>query len=404
MAEAILYQLPDHWIRYDKTEIVEELTAARAAILSLTSIPFQRSWAEKLQAMELKREVAGTSKIEGADFTDKELDDAISDKAKENDMTRSQKQARAASNTYRWISQLPHDRALDENLIKGIHRRLVTGCDDDRCPPGELRTSGQNVTFGRPRHRGCEGGNECEEALRRLIGALHQEFQSHDKLVQALAFHYHLAAMHPFLDGNGRTARAVEALLMQRAQLKDTLFVAMSNYYYDEKDSYLEALASVRKGGFNLTPFLKFGLRGIDLQCRRLLGEIRAHVQRSLFRDVMGKMYGRLHSTRKRALATRQVQILNVLLDKEGPIEYRELYKLLESHYLGLREPMRAFVRDLNSLSALGATSVKKEGEKEATQYPVAVRLEWPTEITETAFYREINKLPTAKTTLFISH
>jgi len=404
MAEAILYQVPDHWIKYELTEIVEELTAAKAAVLSLASIPFQRSWAEKLQAMELKREVAGTSKIEGADFTDKELDDALSDKAKGQDMTRSQKQARAAINAYRWIAKIPNGQPIDGDLIKGIHRRLVTGCDDDHCPPGELRAGGQNVTFGRPRHRGCEGGNECEEALRRLIGALNQEFQSHDKLVQALTFHYHLAAMHPFVDGNGRTARAMEALMLQRAHMKDTLFVAMSNYYYDEKDAYLESLAAVRKDNFNLTPFLKFGLRGIDLQCRRLLREIRAHVQRSLFRDVMGKMYARLHSTRKRALASRQVEILNTLLDREEPIEYRDLYKLLESHYSKLNGSMRAFVRDLNSLSSLGATFVRQDGQKEAPLFMVGVRLEWPTEITETEFYKEINELPTAKTRLFVSH
>lgn len=51
--------------------------------------------------------------------------------------------------------------------------------------------------------------------------------------------------MHPFLDGNGRTARAVEALMLQRAGLRDALFIAMSNYYYDEKTVYLAALAEV---------------------------------------------------------------------------------------------------------------------------------------------------------------
>jgi hypothetical protein len=70
--------LPQHWIRYDRSEIVAELTEARAAILALTNIPYQRMWAEKLQEMELKREVAGTSRIEGADFTDRELDEASS--------------------------------------------------------------------------------------------------------------------------------------------------------------------------------------------------------------------------------------------------------------------------------------------------------------------------------------
>src|SRR5262245_37208955 len=110
---AVIYQAPDHWIKYDPSEIVDELTAAKAAVLTLTSIPFQRSWAERLQEMELKREVAGTSKIEGADFTDKELDDALSGDAKDQDMTRSQRQARAAVNTYRWIARLPADLPIN---------------------------------------------------------------------------------------------------------------------------------------------------------------------------------------------------------------------------------------------------------------------------------------------------
>ncbi len=399
----IMYELPDQWGRYDPTLILDELTAAKAAVLSLTSIPFQRSWAEKLQEIELKREVAGTSKIEGADFTDKELDDALSGRAKERDMTRSQRQARAAINTYRWIAALPMDVPVNLDLIKNVHRRIVTGCDDDHCPPGELRGNGQNVTFGRPRHRGVEGGAECEKALTRLVAALNRDLRPHDKLIQALAVHYHLGAMHPFHDGNGRTARAIEALMLQRGQLKDALFIAMSNYYYDEKNTYLSTLSAVRGKHHDLTPFLKFALGGIALQCQRLLREIRTHVQKSLFRDIMGRMYGRLQSTRKRALARRQCEILNTLLDRDAPIEYRDLYKLLKSDYRALKEPMRAFIRDLNGVGALGATLVKKEGRKETEKFLIEVRPEWATEITETAFYKQINKLPAAKTRLIVS-
>ena len=47
---------------------------AKAAILSLQTVPYQRRWVEALQDIELKREVAGTSRIEGAEFTEQELD------------------------------------------------------------------------------------------------------------------------------------------------------------------------------------------------------------------------------------------------------------------------------------------------------------------------------------------
>ncbi len=75
--------------------------------------------------------------------------------------------------------------------------------------------------------------------------------------------------MHPFLDGNGRTARALEALVLQRAGLRDTAFIAMSNYYYEEKAAYLDVLAEVRSQNHDLTPFINFGLKGIALQCDR---------------------------------------------------------------------------------------------------------------------------------------
>lgn len=399
LAMAVQYRVPNHWISYDIQSILTELTDAKAAVLSLTAIPFQRAWAEKLQAMELKREVAGTSRIEGADFTDRELEEAIAETSPKGHLTRSQRQARAAVQTYRWIAALPDDIPIGEELIRNVHRGIVTGCDDDHCAPGQLRGAGENVGFGRPTHRGAEGGEECLAAFSRLCGALNQEFRGHDPLTQALALHYHMGAMHPFQDGNGRTARAVEALILQRSQLKDALFIAMSNYYYDEKPQYLAALSEVRQLNYDLTPFLKFGLRGIALQCQRLLKEIRIHVQKSLFRDVMWKMYGRLHSARKRAMGRRQCEILNKLLDMDEPIDYLEFFDVIGKHYTGLSGPVRAYVRDLNHLSGLRSIVVTKAGEK----YLLVARPEWATEITETEFYQQINRPPSAKTRLVIT-
>jgi Fic family protein len=403
----IQYSMPDHWIKYDPTDIVNELTEAKAAVLSLTSIPFQRSWAEALQEIELKREVAGTSKIEGADFTEKEFEEAVAGDTVGGKLTRSQRQARAAITAYRRIAQFPADYAISEELVHEIHRLIVTGCDDDHCAPGQLRGGDQNVTFGRPRHRGASGGTECVTTFKRLCGAINQEFQAHDGLIQALAAHYHLGAIHPYQDGNGRTARALEALLLKRADLKDTLFIAMSNYYYDEKDAYLATLSTVAGNGHNLTPFLKFGLKGIAAQAHRLLREIRRHVSRTLYREVMFQMYGRLKSTRKRALAARQLAILETLLSKDEYINVEDLMSTVDKSYSGLSSSSKAFVRDFNQLLKLGALEVKQEkvlpGRGFYSQYSAIARLNWPMEITETKFYEQINKMPQAKTRLLLA-
>ena len=394
----ILYTLPSQWLRYDARALVDVLTDAKAGVLSLTTMPIQRGWVEELQAIQLKREVAGTSRIEGADFTENELDEALQE-TPEQLLTRSQRQAHAAVKTYRWIASLADDRPMSADLIRTIHALIVTGADDDHCPPGILRGKDQNVVFGRPRHRGVEGGAECERAFASLMKAVQQEFPQHDLLIQALALHYHFAALHPFLDGNGRTARAVEALMLQRAGLRDSLFIAMSNYYYDEKEAYLTKLKEVREREHDLTPFLHFGLKGIAQQCQRLFREIRRNVSKALYRNVMHDLFKRLESDRKRVLAKRQLKILEVLLERDS-LDLKQLVNAVDRHYFQLKNPMKALIRDVNQLISLRAITAEKS---EVGNYRIRLRLEWATEITETAFFEAVKRFPQAKTYLAVS-
>ena len=397
---AIPYCLPQRWIRYDFAAVANDLVEARAAVMALTTTPYQRSWVDELQKVQLKMEVAGTSRIEGADFTGNELDSALDPLTRrEQLLTRSQRQAKAAAETYRWIRDLPYDLPLDGHLIREVHRRIVSGCDDDHCEPGGLRKRDQNVTFGIPRHRGCEGGEPCKVAFDHLVDALEHEFKNHDLLVQASALHYHLAAMHPFLDGNGRTARALEALLLQRAGLRDRAFIAMSNYYYDEKPAYLAALAEVRARDLDLTPFLAFGLRGIAIQSKRLFAEIRKHMQRALFRNTMHDLFNRLKSERKRVIQRRQIATLQVLLEVDE-LDLSELFHRVEGSYAGVGNPTRAFDRDIRGLVLLEALELKRVGER---KWLVRVRLDWPERITESEFFERVKRMPKAKTQSILS-
>lgn len=399
----IRYKMPERWIHYDKAAIVNELAEAKGAILALKTVPFQRRWVEALQAMQLKLEVAGTSKIEGADFAGTELDMALKE-TPEQLITRSQRQAHAAMQTYKWIPTIPSDQPITRDLICEFHRKIITGADDDHCAPGVPRVRDHNVIFGVPQHRGAEGGSECEAALSRLIEAIEKGFGEHDNLIQALALHYHFAAMHPFGDGNGRTARALESLFLQRAGMRDSTFIAMSNYYYDEKKTYLEALAAVRKLDFDLTPFLQFALKGIAIQSQRLAAEISRYVRIEVFRGLIHDLFGRLRTPRKRVIAKRQIAILEHLLtfiEADWFAFYGECVKL----YTEVQNPGKAFMRDINQLISLGAIGVRPEMEDGGTtpkRYYVWARLEWPSEITETAFFRRLTSLPRAKGTLFI--
>lgn len=395
----IKYHLPTNWIQYDGTKLVDELTEAKAAVMSLKSMPYQRDWAERLQDMQLKREVAGTSRIEGAEFTESELEQALRDTTPDALFTRSQRQARAAKLTYQWIDRLPEDRPINLALILETHERIITDADDDHCPPGRIRGDGQNVTFGVPPHRGAEGGAKCEQAFRQLIHAIERQYPDHDILIRALAMHYHFACIHPFLDGNGRTARALEALVLQRAGLRDSLFIAMSNYYYDEKNKYLGALSASQAAHHDLTPFLKFGLIGISKQCQRLFVEIKRHLDKALFKNVMYDLFNRLMNGRKRVIAQRQLKMLSLLLEHES-MPVSDFLNRLSAEYAKLAAPTQAMSRDLNMLMGLRAIGVHQPTQD--GKWHVRVNLNWATEVTETAFFQEIKNLPKAKTFPFL--
>ena len=399
----IHYQLPDSWIAYDSATVEKPLLEAKAAILALRAIPFQRRLVSDLLDMQLKMEVAGTSRIENASFIGDELDRAIRAETPEELHTRSQRQANAATRAYRWVAQQPDDRPISSQLIKELHRIIVTGCDDDHCEPGGLRRRDQNVTFGSPRHRGVLGGPECDSAVDELARQASTTFREHDPLVQALALHYHFAAMHPFLDGNGRTARVLEALMLERAGLKDVMFVPMSNFYYGEKNTYLAALSEVRHRRHDLTPFLTFALGGLSKEVSRLTKLLRDAVSKELYRGLMHELFVRLESTRKRVIVRRQLELLRLLLDKEETVEFRRF--LLEARHLYTKhkDQPSAIARDLSRLLDLGAVKIDWDQALGPDRSLISVNLDWPSTITDTEFFEKIKKLPKSKDYSFLT-
>ena len=198
--------------------------------------------------------------------------------------------------------------------------------------------------------------------------------------------------------------------MLQRAGLRDSSFIAMSNYYYDEKSAYLTALAAARKNNHDLTPFLLFGLRGIALQCQRLMSEIQYEISKELYRNLMYDLFLRLKTQRKRVIAERQIEVLKTLLDVDSVL-WTDLISKMERAYSELKNPVRALVRDVNYLRELGAISVKKieESVAAANEPPlpprimIAVRLTWPAEITETEFFEKVRRMPKAKTHAFLA-
>ena len=188
---------PGNWIQYSVAEIAQRLIAAKTAAQVLNRLPYLWQWMEQAREEQLRLEAAGTTRIEGAVFSEIEQGQALSvDSRPAVDLTHSQRQLRCANATYRWLESLPAHLPINAELILEIHRRMVTGCDDDHCEPGAMRRSEVGATFEVPLCRGARGGSELADALNSLVVAIDRQFRGHDQIIQAIAAHYHLAAMH----------------------------------------------------------------------------------------------------------------------------------------------------------------------------------------------------------------
>ena len=187
--------------------------------------------------------------------------------------------------------------------------------------------------------------------------------------------------------------------------MKDSLFIAMSNYYYEEKATYLSSLSEVRARDYDLTPFLKFGLKGIAKQSERLMNLIKTQVSKEIFRNLMHDLFTRLQSTRKRVIVPRQLAILEKLLNMDGEIEYSQLADAVRDDYKKRKFPFQAFLRDVAKLIVLGAIEMRHdENDPKHTRTFLKINLEWPTTITDTEFFARLEKLPKSKTYGFLTN
>jgi Fic family protein len=81
--------------------------------------------------------------------------------------------------------------------------------------------------------------------------------------------HYECVRIHPFVDGNGRTSRALATLILYKRGFDTRRFFALEEYYNVDRRSYYEALASTDQSD-DLTEWLEYFVQGIAVEMVRL--------------------------------------------------------------------------------------------------------------------------------------
>ena len=163
--------------------------------------------------------------------------------------------------------------------------------------------------------------------------------------------HYELVRIHPFLDGNGRVARALATLILFLGGYDIRKFFSLEEYFDLGAAEYYGALQSVEKQG-NLTKWLEYFTQGLAIE----LSKIKEKVEKI---SVDGKLREKLGG-KPLLLSERQLKIIEYI-QKAGFLQNKAFEDLF---------PMVSEDTILNELKVLLQSGIiKKQGITKGAKY-----------------------------------
>jgi len=334
-------------------EMIARIEVARDRILRAPIVP---RWEARLRREALVRSAHHSTSIEGNPLSLDEVSDLLTGR----DVlahTRDKQEVLNYAEVLRYIDRrfLGQEEAVTEETIRHLHAVVVK----DVLPPAE---TGQYrrvpVVVGVPAtgevvYRPPDW-EDVPELMADLVAWLNSP-QTGElmPILEAGIAHYELVRIHPFTDGNGRTARALATLILAQRDFDTKRFFALDEYYNQDRASYYEALRSVDPRTRDLTEWLEYFVQGIAVEM--------VQVERRV--EELSRLYRVEVEAGQIALNSRQIKLLDYLHQSGGSIsnsEYQELFLISR----------RTASNDLSELTAHGLLIVKGAGR--ATRYRLA--------------------------------
>ena len=185
--------------------------------------------------------------------------------------------------TMGWLQQL-QDTTLTPELVLSLHRRITQDTLDPGDAAGRLRRSDEDVVVGDPYGEIVHRPPPAEQLQQRLTHLC--AFANGDTpttfihpVVRAIALHFWLAYDHPFLDGNGRTARALFYWAMLRHDYWLFSFISISTILRQAPAQYARSFMATETDDNDLTYFLLAQLKVIGQAMDRLESNIQRKKQ-----------------------------------------------------------------------------------------------------------------------------
>jgi Fic family protein len=325
------------------------IEAAREVILRAPLVP---AWEKKFRDEAIIRTVHHGTHLEGNDLNISEAAQVLEGRqivAKERDI----QEIINYRNVLKFIDQFQGEitsetiRAIHKLTTQGILPSSETGSYRKKQVVVKNSASGEIVFRPPP---SLEVPFQTEDFITWLRS---EEANEVHPILKAGIAHYELVRIHPFLDGNGRVARAVATLVLFKEGYDIKKFFSLEEYYDKDAIRYYQALQSVRQDhAFDLSEWLVYFTEGLAIELTRIKERVQSLSIDLKLKEKMGGI--------QIALSERQMKIIDYI-EKVGFLQnkqFKELFPMVSEDTI---------LRELKDL--LKKSIIKKVGSTKAARY-----------------------------------
>lgn len=233
--------------------------------------------------------------------------------------------------------------------LKRYNSQILEGLKiEEPAVAGEIRE--HSVTVGR--YLGAPAA-DCEYLLQKMCDWLNTDFKPIEGMnivfgvMKAIFAHLYIAWIHPFGDGNGRTARMVEVRLLLEAGAPSSAAHLLSNYYNQTRTEYYRQLEYASKSGGDVLKFIEYACQGLCEQLREQISVIRGEHIEVTWSNYVHELF----KSEKTATSRRRRMLALAISEHWEGVEFRDIRGLspqIAEEYAG--KTAKTIVRDLDAL------------------------------------------------------
>lgn len=347
----------------------EQIGEARSKCRHLSKTPLSPHLARKMEQLYLAKGARATTAIEGNSLSEEQAVAAVEGTL---ELPQSQKYLQQElENIIQAISLIEGEIysgsrfEINPDRLRDLNRMVLKDLEvPDHVAPGEFRTS--SVVVGGA-YRGAPA-SDCEYLVASMCEWLNgpdfrSEGEDHAKdfmlaVLKAVVAHVYIAWIHPFGDGNGRTARLVEFGILTAAGIPSVAAHLLSNHYNATRSRYYRELEYASKSGGDLGRFLSYAIEGLVGELQQQLNEVHGWIVEAAWTNYVHSIFSDAHT-----ITARRQRDLVLALPAEHFMPRGRIPTLtpqLVEAYAGKQG--KTITRDLNALTKLELIERRQKG------------------------------------------